>query len=130
MRKVRVLIADDHRGMRSTIVRVLSSEFKIVGVAGDGEELVDSAIALNPDVIVSDIYMPLLSGPGALKELGARGYDIPFVLVSVDPYGIEEFLRQGAAAFVEKCDMGTALVPAVHSAALGYTGFSLAKSIN
>jgi response regulator NasT len=125
MRKLRVLIADDHQGMRSTIVRVLSKEFKIVGVAGDGEELVDSAIALNPDVIVSDIYMPLLSGLGALKELGARGHDIPFVLVSVSPTGVEEFFRQGAAAFVEKCNMGTKLAPAVHSAALGRSSLSL-----
>lgn len=121
MRKLRVLIADDHERTRLAIVQVLSNDFKIVGVASDGEQLVDSAISLNPDVIVSDISMPLLSGPGALKELSAQGYDIPFVLVSVDPMGANEFIRQGAAAFVDKCDMAYELAPAVHSAALGQT---------
>lgn len=120
MRKLRVLIADDHPGMRSAVVQVLSNDFKIVGVAGDGEQLVDSAISLSPDVIVSDIYMPHLSGPAALKELRARGYDFPCVLVSTDPFGADEFVRQGASAFVEKCDMLHELAPAVHSAALGH----------
>jgi len=41
MRKLRVLIADDHEGIRLTIVQALSNDFKIVGVAGDGEQLVD-----------------------------------------------------------------------------------------
>lgn len=119
MRKLRVLIADDHERIRSAIVRLLSNDFKIVGVAGDGEELVDSAISLNPDVIVTDIFMPLLSGPEAMKELSARGYDIPFVLVSMDPFGADEFIRQGASAIVDKLDIAHELAPAVHSTALG-----------
>ena len=121
MRKLRVLIADDHEGIRLTIVQALSNDFKIVGVAGDGEQLVDSAISLNPDVIVTDITMPFLSGPEALKELSDRGYDIPFVLVSVNPFGADELIRQGASAFVDKCDIAYELAPAVHSAALGHT---------
>jgi response regulator NasT len=57
MRKLRVLIADDHEPVRSAIVQVLSNAFKIVGVAGDGEQLVDLALSLNPDVIVTDILI-------------------------------------------------------------------------
>jgi DNA-binding NarL/FixJ family response regulator len=121
MRKLRVLIADDHPRMRSTIVQVLRNDFKIVGVASDGEQLIDSAISLSPDVIVSDINMPHLSGPAALKELSARGYDIPCVLVSTDPFGANESAWQGASAFVEKCDILRELAPTVHSAALGHT---------
>src|SRR5260221_172310 len=108
-------------GKRLTIVQALSNDFKIVGVAGDGEQLVDSAISLNPDVIVTDITMPFLSGPEALKELSDRGYDIPFVLVSVNPFGADELIRQGASAFVDKCDIAYELALAVHSAALGHT---------
>jgi response regulator NasT len=120
MRKLRVLVADDHERMRLAIVQVLSNDFKIVGVAGDGEQLVDSAISLHPDVIVTDISMPFLSGPGALQELSTRGYDIPFVFVSADPFGADEFIRQGAA-FVNKCDIASELVPVIHAAALGHT---------
>src|SRR5712672_1063457 len=120
MRKPRVLIADDHEQIRSFIVQLLSDDFKIVGVACDGEELVDSAISLNPDVIVTDINMPFLSGPEALKELSARGYDIPFVLVSMNRFGADEFIRQGASAIVDKLDIAHELAPAVHSAAIGH----------
>jgi DNA-binding NarL/FixJ family response regulator len=118
MRKLRVLIADDHEQMRLTIIQVLS-DFKIVGIVGDGEQLLDSAISLNPDVIVSDISMPFMSGPEAMKELCAQGHDIPFVLVSGDPFGAEEFIRRGAAAFIDKSNIANELAPAVHSAALG-----------
>ena len=120
MRKLRVLIADDHERVLLAIVQLLSNDFKIVGVAGDGEQLVDSAISLNPDVIVTDVAMPLLSGPEAMKQLSARGYDIPFVLVSVNPFGADEWIRQGASAFIDKCDIAHELVPAVYSAAHGH----------
>jgi DNA-binding NarL/FixJ family response regulator len=128
MRKLRVLIADDHEQIRSAIVQLLSDDFKIVGVAGDGEKLVESAISLNPDVIVTDISMPLLSGPEALKELSARGYDIPFVLVSMNPFGADEFIRRGASAVVDKLDIAHELAPAVHSAALGHIHVSRTSS--
>lgn len=128
MRELRVLIAEDHEEIRSAIVQMLSNDFKIVGVAGDGEELVESAISLNPDVIVTDISMPLLSGPEALKELSARGYDIPFVLVSMNPFGVDEFIRRGASAVVDKLDIAHELAPAVHSAALGHIHVSRTAS--
>ena len=128
MRKLRVLIADDHEQIRSAIVQLLSDDFKIVGVAGDGEELVELAISLNPDVIVTDISMPLLSGPEALQELSARGYDIPFVLVSMNPLGADEFIRRGASAVVDKFDIEHELAPAVHSAALGHIHVSRTAS--
>ena len=128
MRKPRVLIADDHEQVRSALVRLLSHDFKIVGVAGDGEELVESAISLNPDVIVTDISMPLLSGPGALKELNARGYDFPFILISMNTFDADEFMRQGAFAVIDKLDIANELAPAVHSAALGHIHVSRTAS--
>jgi DNA-binding NarL/FixJ family response regulator len=94
MRKLRVLIADDYEQVRSAIIQVLSVDFKIVGVVGDGEQLVDSAISLSPDVIVTDISMPMLSGPEAMKEFRAQGHDIPFVLVSANPFSAEESIRK------------------------------------
>jgi DNA-binding NarL/FixJ family response regulator len=121
MRKLKVLIAEDHERMRLAIVQVLTDDFKIVGVAGDGEQLVDAAITLKPDVIVTDISMPFLSGPEAMGELSARGCDIPFIFVTANPYVADDFIRQGASAFIDKCDIASELVPAVHSAALGRT---------
>src|SRR5260370_37015462 len=72
--------------------------------------------------------MPLLSGPEALKELSARGYDIPFVLVSMNPLGADEFIRRGASAVGDKLDIAHELAPAVHSAALGHIHVSRTAS--
>jgi DNA-binding NarL/FixJ family response regulator len=117
--KLRVLVADDHELSRWAIARLLSIKFDVVGAVADGRKLVDAATILLPDVIVSDVSMPLLSGPQAMEELKRKGHKIPFVLVSVDPSSAEEYVLRGAVAFVEKVDLGRDLVPAVCSAALG-----------
>jgi two-component system, NarL family, nitrate/nitrite response regulator NarL len=119
MCKLRVLIAEDHEQMRWQLVCSLSLEFDVVGSLSNGGELVDLAISLNPDVIVSDVRMPVLSGPEAMKILRRTGYNIPFVLISISSCGAEEFIRQGAAAFVEKLDIGYELAHAVRLAASG-----------
>jgi two-component system, NarL family, nitrate/nitrite response regulator NarL len=119
MCKLRVLIAEDHEQMRWQLVRSLSLDFDVVGSLSNGGELVDLAISLNPDVIVSDVRMPVLSGPEAMKILRRTGYNIPFVLISISSCGAEEFIRQGAAAFVEKLDIGYELAHAVRLAASG-----------
>ena len=130
MRKLRVLIADDHPGIRSAIVRVLSNDFKIVGLAGDGEQLVDSAISLSPDVIVSDICMPLVTGPEAMRELRARRVEIPFVLMGTNSVGAAELIREGAVAFVDKIDIGYELELAVFAASIGQVYFSRSARSN
>lgn len=119
--KLRVLVADDHELSRWAIARLLSIKFDVVGAVANGRKLVDAATILLPDIIVSDVSMPLLSGPQAMEELKRKGHEIPFVLVSVDPSCAEEYIRRGAAAFVEKIDIGRDLVPAVYSAAFGPT---------
>ena len=119
MNKLRVLVADDHEQMRWTIVNVLDAHFEVIGAVADGKKLVEAAIALQPDVIVSDIAMPLLTGPEAMKELKSGWHDVPFVLVSGNPSDVTHWIEQGAAAFVDKIDIGYDLVPAVRSAAVG-----------
>ena len=119
MNKLRVLIAEDHEQMRRRLVRFLCLEFDVVGSVSNGGELVDLATSLNPDVIVSDVQMPVLSGPEAMKILRRTGCNIPFVLTSIDSCGAEEFIRQGAVAFVEKLDIGYELAHAVWLAASG-----------
>jgi len=79
--------------VRLAIVQLLSNTSKSLALR-DGEELDDSAVSLNPDVIVTDISMRFSLDLKALKELSARGYDIPFVLVSMNPLGADEFIRR------------------------------------
>jgi DNA-binding NarL/FixJ family response regulator len=119
-KNLRVLIADDHEQCRWLTARLLSLNVDVVGAKSDGRQLVDAAVALRPDVIVSDISMPVMTGVRAMIELKGTGYDIPFVLISSDATGVDAYLEQGAIAFVAKVDMGSELVPAVASAYSGH----------
>ncbi len=102
------------------MVLLLKKDFEIIRAVGDGRELVDAAIALHPDVIVSDVSMPRLSGPQAQRELKAQGYQFPFVFIS----SIDELFGQIACSFVDKMDVCVDLVKAVQFAAAGETYIS------
>ena len=116
--RLRVLVADDHSGMRQAMERVLSAEFDVIGSVADGNELLRKALALHPDVIVTDIRMPFLTGTEVMQELKSRGRDIPFVLISVAFSAVDDFIGHGATAIVRKFDMVSELTQAVRSAAL------------
>jgi DNA-binding NarL/FixJ family response regulator len=81
--------------------------------------LVLAAIALSPDVIVSDLEMPLLSGVAAMKELHAAGHLVPFVLLTAGADHARGWLQMGVLAVVDKSDLYVDLIPAVRSAAEG-----------
>lgn len=72
MSKIRLLMADDHplirEGFRSLLMK--NERFEIVGVAENGKELVELAGALAPDIILSDINMPVLNGMAAIEQIG------------------------------------------------------------
>ena len=114
----RVLVADDNDALRREIVKLLDPVFEIVAVVSNGRALVDEAIALEPDVIVSDVMMPSLTGVEALTKLRAAGYRIPFVLQTADP-DAQACLDIGARCVVHKLDLDSDLVTAVRSAAAG-----------
>jgi CheY-like chemotaxis protein len=115
--KLRVLLAEDHDGTRRAIGLLLSSEFDVIGTVADGESLLYAALALRPDVIVSDIAMPLFTGPQVMNKLMALGHDIPLVLVSADVSEAHQLIGHGAKAIVSKLDMVSELALAVRSAA-------------
>lgn len=71
MRRVNILIADDHTIVREGLVSLLKETYEVVGAVGEGEALVDAAKRLRPDVIVTDMSMPGLSGIG-LRHVGCR----------------------------------------------------------
>src|SRR5580692_1494139 len=62
MPRTRVLLADDHAVVAEGLEALLKESFELVGVVHDGRALIDAAERLRPDVIVTDISMPLLNG--------------------------------------------------------------------
>jgi DNA-binding NarL/FixJ family response regulator len=119
MQRLRVLVADDFEEMRLLVTRVLSQHYAIVGSVADGEALVSAANILRPCVIVSDIGMPFLTGPEAIRELRARGLKIPVVLMSANMTDPDEHIEAGAIGLIDKVDIGHELIRAVRSASNG-----------
>ena len=65
----RVILADDHVMVAEALGRLIDEVADLVGRASDGQQLVESARRLKPDIIVSDITMPVMSGLDALRQL-------------------------------------------------------------
>jgi len=119
---VRVLIADDHPSVLMTTVGVLQPHFEIVGTASNGKMLVNEALRLQPDIIVSDVLMPELSGIDAARQLRERGVTVKFVFLSVYNRGefVKACLDEGGLAYVTKARMRTDLVFAINEALQGH----------
>ena len=122
--RLRVLVADDHDDVRRALVKLLRTDFDVVGEASTGVEVVRAAQTLCPDVIVSDLTMPLLNGLQAMKELHDAGHPVPFVLVTTDARDAHRWLAMGASGVVDKSDLELDLLPAVRAAASGQTHLS------
>jgi len=90
--------------MLRRIVELLTPEFEVIGAVCDGQALIEAAAATNPDVIISDISMPILSGIEAAQQLSKSGSKAKIVFLSVheDPDYISASLAVGAIGYVIK----------------------------
>jgi DNA-binding NarL/FixJ family response regulator len=106
--------------MLETIERLLSG-FEVVGRVKDGQALVEAALLLKPDVIVTDISMPVLHGIGAAEKLREAGSlsRIIFLTVHTDPDFVSKCLETGALGYVDKARLLTDLLPAIDAVRAG-----------
>ena len=123
MKKIRILIADDHAIVRTGLTSLLSTQkdFAIVGEAEDGAETVQLALKLNPDLIVMDYLMPRLDGAAATAEILAQRPNIRILILTSysEAEGIARALRAGAAGALLKTDGNAALISAIRSVVSG-----------
>ncbi|MEO8263599.1 MAG: response regulator transcription factor [Pseudolysinimonas sp.] len=122
---IRVLIADDQELVRTGLRMILDAQddIEVVGEAIDGEQAVDFANALRPDVCLFDIRMPRLDGIEATRILAGPGVENPMAVVVITTFDLDEYvysaLRAGARGFLLK-DAGSALLgQAIRAAAEG-----------
>jgi DNA-binding NarL/FixJ family response regulator len=113
---IKVLLADDYRMIADALASLLKESFDLVGIVRDGPSLVAEATRLKPDVIVTDIYMPLLNGIDAVRRLKSSGVDskIVFLTAHTDAKLAAEAFRAGASGFVSKESAGEELIQAIH----------------
>jgi DNA-binding NarL/FixJ family response regulator len=121
LEKLRILLADDHRAFLNMVERLLIPVYEVVGSVPDGQSLINAAWLLKPDVILTDISMPILSGIDASQQLSDSGCSakIVFLTAHSDMDFVNACLGTGAVGFVIKSRMMIDLLPAVQEALAG-----------
>ncbi len=120
---IRVLLADDHAMFRAGIKALLESDSRItvVGEASTGDEAVDRARELKPDVVVMDLSMPGSNGLEATRRIVALGLDTKVLVLTV--HAEEEYLvpvvDAGASGYLTKTSADTDLTEAIKVVARG-----------
>jgi DNA-binding NarL/FixJ family response regulator len=116
-----VLLADDHTIVAEGLEGLLKDRFKLVGTVRNGRELLAAADQLRPDVIVTDISMPLLNGIDAVRQIKISLPRTKVVVLTMhsDPHMAVQALRAGASAYLLKVSSGEELVRAIDEALQG-----------
>ena len=121
MHRPTVLIAEDHTMVMEGLVLVLREQFDVVGAVSDGPSLLEAAKRHRPDVIVTDISMPGLSGLDVLRHLREDRAAVKVIMLTMhaDASIATEAIRAGASGFILKHSAGEELVNAVHEVLRG-----------
>ena len=129
---IHVILAEDHHLVRQGIRALLEKahDIEIVAEAENGEEAVQAAQRLNPDVLITDINMPRLNGIQATEKLHRLGLDTRVVILSMHSNKslVRQSLQQGVKGYLLKSSVKDELLIAVRAAARNATYLSPAIS--
>ena len=128
MRKLRLLLGDDHPLVRHGLRKVLEErpEWEVVSEVGEGREAVREAIAHKPDVAILDVAMPLLNGIDAAQQIVRRAPETRILMLSMhaDEAYVLRAVQAGATGYMVKDAAGKELLTAIESVAAGRPYFS------
>lgn len=117
MPAIRVLIADDHRLFAEALEAILGGDERIavVGHASDGQEAVDLARQLAPDVVLMDISMPVLDGIEAVQAIREQSDNASILMLtgSNSRADVDRARMAGAAGYVTKDRIAAELIDAI-----------------
>lgn len=132
MGKIRIVLGDDHTVVRQGLRKILEAhdDWEVVGEAADGREAVKMTLALEPDVAVLDIGMPLLSGIEATRQIVRRmpGAGVLILSMHAEEAFITQALQAGARGYLLKDSADTDLIRGVTAVAAGKSFFSPAAA--
>jgi DNA-binding NarL/FixJ family response regulator len=119
--KIRVVLADDHREVIAKIRGILGDEFEIMEAAENGRQAVTAVLALDPDVFVTDISMPLLNGLQAARSVQKTNPRVKIIFLTIheDRDFIAAAFSAGATGYVTKRRLSTDLVLAIQEVLKG-----------
>ena len=121
MKKVRLLLADDHKLITESLKSILEPDYEVVGIVNDGQALLEEAFRLQPEVIVADISMPKLNGIDAVRQIKMKGNSPRIIVLTMHPdisYAARA-LEAGAMGYVLKHSASTELKQAIKNVLSG-----------
>lgn len=120
---IQVLVADDHQLFRQGVRALLRSvpDIQIIGEARDGQEAVELAQQLQPDVILMDLEMPSMNGLAATQRLTAAGHPARILVLSMrsDEMAVRDAVKNGARGYLIKSCSRDDLVAGIHAVYAG-----------
>ncbi len=115
--RLKIVLADDNPALLREVQRNLDKEFEIVSTVANGRALLEQYDRLHPEVIVTDISMPLMDGFEAVAKLRCRGKPkVIFLTVHEEQAFVEEAKALGAMGYVLKRSRTSVLIEAIRSA--------------
>jgi two-component system, NarL family, response regulator NreC len=128
VKKLRILLADDHTVMRTGLRALLERQpnLEVVGESEDGRHSVEASALLKPDVVVMDIGMPVLNGIEATKQIVTHRPATAVVILSMysDETYVMRALKAGARAYLLKDSAAGDLIGAIEAVSQGKAFFS------
>src|SRR6202040_578402 len=128
MANLRILLGDDHTLLRQGLRKILQErpDWEVVAEAGDGRDAVRQALAVQPDIAILDIGMPLMNGIEATRQIVRRRPDVHILILSMhanEAYIIQA-LKAGAKGYLLKDSADTDLILGVPAVPSGKSFFS------
>lgn len=127
MEALRILVADDNDGIRSALRSILQSEsgWEVCGEAKNGDEAIEQARELSPDIVLMDVEMPKRDGIAATREIVRSAPQARILIMTLYelPGLLHEARKVGALGFLRKADSGRSLIPAIRCLANHNTYF-------
>ncbi|MFN8478907.1 MAG: response regulator transcription factor [Kouleothrix sp.] len=129
MSNIRVLIAEDQTLMRQGLRMILelSDGFTVVGEAEDGQQAIDQALALRPDIVLMDVQMPNLNGVAATAQLSLVLPTVKVIILTTFDYDEYVFdgIKAGARGYMLKDILATDLLESIRKV---YAGESIVQA--
>ncbi len=117
--KIRVVIVDDHPGVRAGIKNLLrrAKDIAVVGEGGDGIKAIELASAKKPDVLLLDVELPIVGGDIVMRRIHDAEPQVRVLVVSTydDRTYIQSMLANGASGYITKDEAPSMLLDAIYS---------------
>ena len=126
--KIRILIADDHKMVRDGLAALLGTkrDLEVIGTVGNGQEAVEKALALKPNVVIMDLMMPIMDGVEATREIRKAAPTVQILVLTTfgTSDGIAHAIQAGALGAMMKSADHEELAEAIRKVAGGEQAIS------